>query len=109
VNGWDWVAGALLVGGVVVQVLACVGVLVARTTLDRLHLVAPASVAGATLVCAAIVVNESLSQGGIHAIVTGAILLATGPVLTHVTARAARIRATQGLVVLPSELREAKE
>jgi multisubunit Na+/H+ antiporter MnhG subunit len=109
VNAWDWIAGALLVGGVAIQVLACIGVLVARDTLDRLHLAAPASVAGATLVCAAIVVNESLSQGGIHAIITGALLLATGPVLTHVTARAVRIRETQGLVVLPSELREASE
>lgn len=108
-NAWDWIAGALLVAGVGIQVLSCIGLLVARSTFDRPHLVAPASVSGATLVCAAIVVNESLSQGGIHAIVTGAILLATGPVLTHVTARAARIRETQGLVVLPSELREAAE
>jgi multicomponent Na+:H+ antiporter subunit G len=99
-----WVAGALLVAGVAVQLLACVGLLVARTTFDRLHLVAPATVLGAPLVCAAVVVNESLSQGGIHAIVVAAIFLATGPVLTHATARAARLRETSGMVVLPSEL-----
>jgi multicomponent Na+:H+ antiporter subunit G len=106
VNAWDWIAGALLVTGVGVQVLACVGLLLARDTFDRLHLVAPATVLGGPLVCGAILVNESFSQGGIHAVIVGCILLATGPVLAHVTARAARIRATQGLVVLPSELPE---
>jgi multisubunit Na+/H+ antiporter MnhG subunit len=101
-----WIAGALLVAGVGVQLLSCIGLLIARTTFDRLHLVAPATVLGATLVCAAVLVNESFSQGGIHAVVIGAILASTGPVLTHVTARAARLRETDGLIVLPSELPE---
>ena len=103
-NAADWVAGALLAAGVGIQMLACLGLLVARTTFDRLHLVAPATVLGAPLVCAAVLVNESFSQGGIHAIVVGVLLLATGPVLTHATARAVRLRETSGIVVLPSEL-----
>jgi multicomponent Na+:H+ antiporter subunit G len=100
----QWIAGALLAAGVGVQLLSCVGLLVARTTFDRLHFVAPATVLGAPLVCAAVTVNESFSQGGIHALLVGGILLATGPVITHATARAARLRETSGLVVLPSEL-----
>ena len=99
----DWIAGGLLFAGVGVQVLACIGLIRARSTFDRLHLIAPATVVGGPLVCAAILVNESFSVGGIHAIIVGAILVATGPVLTHVTARAARLRETRGLVVLPSE------
>jgi multisubunit Na+/H+ antiporter MnhG subunit len=99
-----WVAGALLAAGVAVQLLSCLGLLLARSTLDRLHLVAPAAVAGGPLVCGAVLVNESFSQGGIHAILVAAILVGVGPVTAHVTARATRLRETSGLVVLPSEL-----
>ena len=99
-----WVAGALLVAGVAVQLTSLIGLVVARTTLDRLHLVAPAAVVGGPLVCAAVLVNESFSIGGVHAILVAAVLIGIGPVTTHVTARAARLRDTRGLVVLPSEL-----
>ena len=47
---------------------------------------------------------KELHQGGIHAILVAAILIGVWPVTTHVTARAARLRETRGLVVLPSEL-----
>jgi multisubunit Na+/H+ antiporter MnhG subunit len=104
VSARDWFAGALLAGGVAVQLLSCVGLLVAASPLDRLHLVAPATVLGGPLVCAAVLVNESFSLGGVHAIVIGATLLATGPVITHVIARAVRLRETGGQLVLPSEL-----
>jgi multisubunit Na+/H+ antiporter MnhG subunit len=104
VSATHWVAGALLVAGVAVQLLCLVGLVVARTTLDRLHLVAPAASVGGPLICAAVLVNESFSQGGIHAILVAAILIGVWPVTTHVTARAARLRETRGLVVLPSEL-----
>ena len=98
-----WVAGALLVAGVAVQLAACLGLILARTTFDRLHLVAPAAVVGAPLVCASVLVNESFSQGGVHAILVAAILIGVGPVITHATARAARLRETDGMIVLPSE------
>jgi multisubunit Na+/H+ antiporter MnhG subunit len=106
-NAWHWIAGALLVAGVAVQVLACVGLLRGRDPLDRLHLVAPAAALGGPLVCAAVLVNESFSQGGIKAIIVGCILLASGPVLGHATARAVRLRATRHVTVLPSEARQA--
>jgi multicomponent Na+:H+ antiporter subunit G len=108
VNAWDWIAGALLVAGVGVQVLSCLGLLVGRDPFDRLHLVAPAGVLGAALVCAAILVNESFSQGGIKAVIVGCILLMTSPVLSHATARAVRLRATRHVGVLPSEARRAE-
>ena len=88
----DAVAGALLAGGVAVQVLACVGVLVARDAFDRLHLAAPAAMLGVPLVSAAILVNESFSQGGIKAIATAVAVTVTVPVLGHAIARAARER-----------------
>ena len=91
-NAADWVAGGLLAAGVGIQLLSCLGLLVARTTFDRLHLVAPATVLGAPLVCAAVLVNESFSQGGIKAIIVAVVLVLANPVLVHVTARAARVR-----------------
>jgi multicomponent Na+:H+ antiporter subunit G len=104
-----WIAGALLAAGVGVQLAACAGLLVARDTFDRLHLVAPASVLGAVLICAAVLVNESFSQAGIHAIAIGAILLVGSPVLTHATAQAVRLRDTGHVPVLPSEAARASE
>jgi multisubunit Na+/H+ antiporter MnhG subunit len=109
VSAAHWVAGVLLGAGVGVQLAACVGLLAGRDSFDRLHLVAPAAVLGGVLICAAILVNESFSQGGLHAIVIGAILLATGPVLTHATGQAVRLRETGHVPVLPSEARAAHE
>jgi multicomponent Na+:H+ antiporter subunit G len=103
------IAGALLVAGVGIQVLTCAGALVARDVFDRLHLVAPAAVLGGPLVCAAVLVNESLNQGGLHAILVAVVLLATGPVLTHATARAVHVRRRGAVTVLPSEAREAHD
>jgi multisubunit Na+/H+ antiporter MnhG subunit len=108
VNAWDWIAGALLCAGVGVQVLSAIGLLVGADTFDRLHLVAPGMTIGPALVCGAILVNESFSQAGIHAVIVGVIVLVTGPVLGHVTARAVRIRETRSLPVLPSERRKVE-
>ncbi len=83
----DVVVGALVVAGVGVQIFAALGVLLMREALDRLHYVG-ASVVGATCVCAAVVVAEGPSLIGLKAILTGAFLLVTGPVLGHATARA---------------------
>jgi multisubunit Na+/H+ antiporter MnhG subunit len=43
---------------------------------------------GVACLCAAVVVSESASLVGLKAILTGAFLLVTGPVLVHATARA---------------------
>lgn len=104
-----WVAGLLVFGGVGVQVACCIGLLVARDSFDRLHLVAPATVFGAVMICAAVALNDTFSQGGIHAIVIGCLLLAAGPVLTHATGQAIRLRDTGHVPVLPSEARQAHE
>ena len=77
-----------LVGaGVAIQVFACLGVLLMRDALDRLHYVG-ASAVGIACVCAAVVVAEGPSLIGLKALLTAAFLLFTGPVLAHATARA---------------------
>jgi monovalent cation/proton antiporter MnhG/PhaG subunit len=87
-----WIAGALLAAGVAVELACCLGVAVARTMEDRLHYTGPATTLGALLICGAILVNESFSQGGIKAIIVAVVLVLANPVLVHVTARAARVR-----------------
>jgi monovalent cation/proton antiporter MnhG/PhaG subunit len=83
---------ALLVVGVGVTLACCVGVLVMRDAYDRLHYTAPATTIAPLAIAAAIVVEERLSAAGIKALLVALALLATNPVLTHATARAARIR-----------------
>lgn len=92
------VAGVLLALGIGVTVLCCLGVLLARDVYARLHYAAPAGTLGALLISAAIVVNEAFSQAGIKALILLGILLVTSPLLTHATARAARIRAHGALL-----------
>jgi len=83
---------ALLVVGVGVELVCCVGVLVMRNLYDKLHYTAPATTIGALAIAAAIVVEESFTQAGVKAILVLLIMLVTNPVLTHATARAARVR-----------------
>lgn len=103
----DAIAGGLLVAGVAVQLAALVGLVRGRDALDRLHFVAPAGTLGAPLICGAVLVNESFSQGGIKAIIVACVLGITGPVVTHATGRAVRLRATRHVTVMPAEAREA--
>lgn len=83
----DVVAWVLVGAGVAVQILACLGVVLMRDALDRLHYVG-ASVVGVTAICAAVIVAEGPSLIGLKALLTGAFLAVTGPVLAHATARA---------------------
>jgi multisubunit Na+/H+ antiporter MnhG subunit len=78
----------VLVGtGVAIQVFACLGVMLMRDALDRLHYVGAAAV-GVPCVCAGVFVAEGPSLIGLKAILTAAFMLASGPVLAHATARA---------------------
>jgi monovalent cation/proton antiporter MnhG/PhaG subunit len=87
----DVVVGILLVVGVGLQLLACLGLLTMRDTFARLHYVAPAGF-GTVAIAAAVLVEESFSVIGDKAILVAAVILLTGPVLVHATARSARVR-----------------
>jgi multisubunit Na+/H+ antiporter MnhG subunit len=82
----------LLVAGVGLEVLAVLGVSVMRDVLDRLHYVGLAGF-GALLVGISILCASSFSLIGDKALLTGALLVITGPVLVHATARSLRTRA----------------
>jgi monovalent cation/proton antiporter MnhG/PhaG subunit len=94
----------LLILGVGIELICCLGVLVMRGVYDRLHYTGPASF-GAVLIAAAIVVREGLlSQISTKAALTAAVLLVTWPILVHVTGRAARLREHGELRAQPDEI-----
>ena len=85
----DAAVSALLFAGVVLQLLACAGVLVRREALDRLHY-AGIGVPATLLVAAAVLVWDPISTLGGRAALVAVLVLACTPVLTHATARALR-------------------
>lgn len=87
----DVAVGILLVAGVALQLLAGLGLLTMRGTFARLHYVAPAGF-GVVAIAAAVLVEESFSVIGDKAILVAVVVLLTGPVVVHVTARSARTR-----------------
>jgi multisubunit Na+/H+ antiporter MnhG subunit len=80
-------AWVLLAAGGLLELLAILGVILLRDALDRLHYVSAAVVA-AVLIPLAILVRESFSQIGVLGLALAGFVVFTGPVLSHVTARA---------------------
>jgi multicomponent Na+:H+ antiporter subunit G len=102
------VATVLLGMGVGIELIACLGVLVMRDLYDRLHYNGPAIV-GALAIGAAVVVRESFSLIGNKALLLGLFVLATSPLLSHATARAARLRQRGDWRLGPDEDVEVEE
>jgi multisubunit Na+/H+ antiporter MnhG subunit len=86
------VTAALVVAGVAVLAFACLGVVVMPGALARLHYASVAPL-GVVLVTAAVLVDDGPSLIGVKAVLTCAFVVATSPVLAHVTARALHGRA----------------
>jgi len=78
--------------GVLATVITSVGILAGRTVFDRLHYLGPAASVGTVCIAAAVAVQEGFSQAGIKAIAIAVVIVFMNPVLTHATARAARVR-----------------
>ena len=93
----------LLGVGLVATLLSCIGVLVMPNVFDRLHYTAPASTVGALGIALSIVVEEGWSAASVKALFVFVLLVSTNPVLTHATARAARIRQFGHWVALRAE------
>jgi monovalent cation/proton antiporter MnhG/PhaG subunit len=93
---------ALLALGVGLQLLACLGVVLMRDTFARLHYLGAATF-GVVAIAAAIFVEEPFSMIGEKAVLAAVFLLATGPVLVHVTARSARGRGRGDWTIRPGE------
>jgi multisubunit Na+/H+ antiporter MnhG subunit len=85
----DLAVDVLLALGVVAELLCVAGVLVMRTTFDRLHFAAAATTVPAFLVLIAALVRVHLSSGGLQAIAAVGLLFILNPALVIATARAA--------------------
>jgi monovalent cation/proton antiporter MnhG/PhaG subunit len=86
----DLSVDVLLALGVGAELVCVAGVVVMRTTFDRLHYAAAATTVPAFLVLAAVLVREHLSAGGLEAIAAVALLFLLNPALVMATAQAAR-------------------
>ncbi len=103
----DILVAVLLILGVGIELVCCLGVLVMRGVYDRLHYTGPVSF-GAVLIAAAVVIREGvLSQIGAKAVLIAVVLLVVSPVLVHATARAARLRERGELRAQPDEVEES--
>ena len=87
----DVATAALLVAGAALELLACLGVVLMRDALDRLHYAGLATLAALCL-AAAILVRESFSIIANKAVAVAVLVLITAPVLTQATARAVHAR-----------------
>lgn len=94
----------LLCGSVSVELLCCIGVLRMRSVYDRLHYLAPAGFVGPLLIGLAIVVRFQSLQMVLKAMTIVAVLSITGPVVSRVLARAARVRESKTVDPLPDEI-----
>jgi monovalent cation/proton antiporter MnhG/PhaG subunit len=103
------VAWGLLGVGLVATLLSCIGVLVMPNVFDRLHYTAPASTVGAFGIALSVVVEEGWSAASVKSMFVFVLLVFTNPVLTHATARAARIRQFGHWVALRAERVEEPE
>lgn len=89
------IALVLLIVGVAVLVLSCLGVLLAPGAYEKLHFAAPASSLGGVLVGTALAVEAGAVSDGFKEMLTVLVLAITGPVVTTATARAVRARDDQ--------------
>ena len=90
-SGQDAAAAVLLGLAALVQLISLLGFFSMPNLFDRIHFLAPASVLAPALVAVAVLARESFNTRGVKALLVAFALAAIGPVLTHATARAARV------------------
>jgi multisubunit Na+/H+ antiporter MnhG subunit len=84
---------ALVVLAVLVEILCCLGIVVMRTPLQRLHFIGPASVVGPVLIGIAVAFAKHPYPGsGFKAAFIALVLVVFSGMLQHETARAALAR-----------------
>jgi len=82
----------LLAVGVLSTVISSFALLLMKDLYERLHYLSPPATVSIICFAAAVILDKHLSQAGIKALLIMIVLLAMNAVLTHATARAARIR-----------------
>ncbi len=93
----------LLGAAVVLTLLSCIAVVYLSDVYESLHYLSPPSTISAAAITIAVAIEEGWGQATIKAILCTLILLLNNAVLTHATARAARIREHGQWQPLPDE------
>jgi monovalent cation/proton antiporter MnhG/PhaG subunit len=100
----ELIVDVLLALGVGSCLLSAIGLLATDDPYDQLHFTGPATVIAPVAIAVAVLVEEPLSSAGVKAVLIMLILLGTGPVLIHATARAAWVRKRGRWVVHSKEI-----
>lgn len=87
-----WASIMLLVIGLGVIIASCIGMMLLRDPLDRLHLVTPASTIGVIATCASVVVRQGVNPSGTAAVLIAVVIPLASPFVSHATARSIVIR-----------------
>ena len=93
-SGREILADCLLGLAVVVVLASSVGILVMRDACQKLHYVTPAALVAPIVVGLAVLAQSGLTQDTAETVLALIFIVIAGPVLSHATIRAARIRAT---------------
>lgn len=107
-DGQGWAVYVLLALGVAAAFVCVAGVVVMRTTADRLHYAAAGTTVPAFLVLAAVIVREHVSSGGLEAIAAVSLMFLLNPVLLSATARAIRKIDYGDVAPRPDEVKDAE-
>jgi len=78
--------------GMLAFLLTAAGLLIIKDVYERIQFTYPAATIGVVAIAAAVVVEKSISQAGVKAILTGLVLFWANPALSSATAKAARVR-----------------
>jgi monovalent cation/proton antiporter MnhG/PhaG subunit len=82
----------LLAIGILGFVLTSLGLLLTRDVFDQIQFLAPASLVGVVAIGFAALLHEGFNQAGVKAILIAGLFFWANPILSHATARAARVR-----------------
>ena len=103
-NAHQIIVAVLLWFGVISELLCCLGVTATKNVFDRLHFTSAGNIIGPAMIAAAVIVDGSSAQAAIKAVFVTVVLLVASPIITHVIARAARIRETGELRAKAKEI-----
>jgi monovalent cation/proton antiporter MnhG/PhaG subunit len=103
------VIDVLLAIGVISILISSVAMLVMKDLYERLHYLFPPATLSVICFTAAVLIDKHFSQAGLKALLIMFLLLSTNAVLTHATARAARIRQFGRWVADATEVRGASD
>jgi monovalent cation/proton antiporter MnhG/PhaG subunit len=83
---------ALLALSVLITAMCCLALVLVRNVFDRMHYLAPVTTIAMLALLFAVVIKEGWGQASFKTILVFFTLLLINAVLTHATARAARVR-----------------